>query len=60
MYDSFESSSEPSQRRKTALAVIAAYEAWDIDRLMSYRSETCIHKVLPSDFTHFPLSRRQF
>jgi hypothetical protein len=36
-----------SKRRQTALGEIEAYNHWDLDEIISYRSADCIHQVLP-------------
>ncbi|KAF2022621.1 hypothetical protein EK21DRAFT_82880 [Setomelanomma holmii] len=35
-------------QRTTAQTVIDAYNAWDIDQIMAYRTPDCQHQVLPS------------
>ena len=42
------SSTQPSQRRKTALQAIEGFGTWTMDAIMAYRSEDCIHEILPS------------
>ncbi|CAJ2507947.1 Uu.00g091330.m01.CDS01 [Anthostomella pinea] len=41
------SSSAPSRRRQTALAVIDAYNSWTMEKIMAVRSDDCITQVLP-------------
>jgi len=36
-----------SKQRETANEVIAAFNAWDIDRIIGFRSEDCVHELLP-------------
>ncbi|ORY54811.1 uncharacterized protein BCR38DRAFT_453145 [Pseudomassariella vexata] len=36
-----------SELLHTALAVINAYNAWDVDAIMALRAPDCIHRVLP-------------
>lgn len=43
-----------SKRRETAVEVMDAYKAWDIERVMAYRTEDCTQLVVPSTF--LPLS----
>lgn len=45
-----------STRRQTVLAVLDAYNSWDITKLTTLRAPECIHQVLPS--TKPPLSYR--
>ncbi|KAH8885470.1 hypothetical protein GQ53DRAFT_751190 [Thozetella sp. PMI_491] len=37
----------PSQRRKTAAQILETYNVWDLDQIMSYRAEDCVHEILP-------------
>lgn len=39
---------ETSPRRKLALEVIESYRSWDLDRIMAYRADNCIHEIAPS------------
>lgn len=43
-----------SKRRETAVEVMDAFKAWDIERVMAYRAENCTQLVVPSAF--LPLS----
>lgn len=36
-----------SKQRETADEVIAAFNAWDIERIMGVRAENCVQQVLP-------------
>jgi hypothetical protein len=40
-------------RRKTALAILEAYESWNLDTIMSFRTPDCIQEIIPSA-QHFP------
>ncbi|KAL5396859.1 hypothetical protein PMIN03_012930 [Paraphaeosphaeria minitans] len=40
--------SQLSAQKDTAKAVIDAYNAWDIDRILAYRTPDCQHQVLPA------------
>jgi hypothetical protein len=42
------SESKPSRIRQTALAVLDAYNAWDIDAIMAIRADNCIQLAVPS------------
>ncbi len=44
-----EGEGEISVRRKTTMAVLEAYNAWDIDRIMEYRAEDCVQETLPGE-----------
>lgn len=46
------SETAPSQRRQTALAVIDAYNKWDIEAIMAVRTDDCVQEIAPS--TSFP------
>lgn len=39
-----------SKRRETAIEVMDAFKAWDIERVMAYRAENCTQQVVPSAF----------
>jgi hypothetical protein len=43
---------EPSQRRKTAIALVDAYNEWSLPKIMAVRSDDCIQQVLPSTLLH--------
>ncbi|KAJ4390943.1 hypothetical protein N0V93_004542 [Gnomoniopsis smithogilvyi] len=36
-----------SKRRETAIEVMDAFKAWDIDRIIAYRAENCTQQVVP-------------
>lgn len=42
-----------SRQRETANEVIAAFNAWDIDRIIGFRSEDCTYEVLPKSLGSF-------
>ncbi|KAI0909428.1 hypothetical protein F4823DRAFT_426470 [Ustulina deusta] len=37
----------PSQRRRTALAVVEAYNKWSTEAIMAIRAEDCTNQILP-------------
>lgn len=39
---------EDSPMRKLAFEVIEAYRSWDIEKIMAYRTDNCIHEIAPS------------
>ncbi|KAI0433354.1 hypothetical protein F5Y09DRAFT_299206 [Xylaria sp. FL1042] len=41
------SETAPSRRRRTALAVVDAYNKWSIEAIMAIRTEDCIQQILP-------------
>ncbi|KAJ6192089.1 hypothetical protein J3E72DRAFT_380188 [Bipolaris maydis] len=47
-------------QQDTARAVIAAYNAWDIDDIMAYRSPDCKHRVLPASMNRAPRSNAEY
>ncbi|KAK3700322.1 hypothetical protein LTR37_016026 [Vermiconidia calcicola] len=49
-----------SPSRRTALAVVEAFNGMDIDAIMSYRSEDCIRHILPSTLGHPPTDNMQY
>ncbi|KUI55047.1 hypothetical protein VP1G_02307 [Cytospora mali] len=36
-----------SKRRETAIEVIESYRAWDIERIMAYRTDDCVQLISP-------------
>lgn len=36
-----------SKRREVAQEVMDAYKSWDIERIMAYRADNCIHQIAP-------------
>lgn len=42
------SETAPSQRRRTALAVVEAYNKWSTEAIMAIRAEDCTNQILPS------------
>lgn len=36
-----------SKRREIAQEVTDAYQSWDIERIMAYRTDNCVHQVAP-------------
>ncbi|EMD86779.1 hypothetical protein COCC4DRAFT_42212 [Bipolaris maydis ATCC 48331] len=47
-------------QQDTARAVIAAYNAWDIDDIMAYRSPDCKHRVLPTSMHRAARSNAEY
>lgn len=45
--------SPKSKQRQVADDVIAAFNAWDIERIMAYRSDDCTQQVLPKSLGRF-------
>lgn len=41
------SETAPSQRRRTALAIIEAYNKWDIEAIMALRTDDCVQEIAP-------------
>jgi hypothetical protein len=48
METSISSSGEQSQRVKTTLSAIQAYNDWSLTDILGIRSPTCIQEILPS------------
>lgn len=38
----------PSRRKLLALEVIESYRSWDIEKIMAYRADNCVHEIAPS------------
>ncbi|KAF9059486.1 hypothetical protein BDP27DRAFT_1310838 [Rhodocollybia butyracea] len=49
-----------SQRRQTALAIIDAYNNWDLPAILSFRDSNCIHQILPKSLNRPPLSNSDY
>ncbi|KAL6171937.1 hypothetical protein ACJQWK_02930 [Exserohilum turcicum] len=47
-------------QQDTARAVIEAYNAWDINKIMAYRSPDCKHRVLPASMHREARSNAQY
>jgi hypothetical protein len=47
-------------QQDTARAVIEAYNAWDIDDIMAYRSPDCKHRVLPASMNQAAKSNAEY
>jgi hypothetical protein len=47
-------------QQDTARAVIEAYNAWDIDDIMAYRSPDCKHRVLPASMNRAAKSNAEY
>ncbi|KAF2844600.1 hypothetical protein T440DRAFT_523349 [Plenodomus tracheiphilus IPT5] len=47
-------------QQDTARAVIEAYNAWDIDDIMAYRSPDCKHRVLPASMNRAANSNAEY
>ncbi|KAI5368528.1 hypothetical protein J4E82_010667, partial [Alternaria postmessia] len=47
-------------QQDTAWAVIEAYNAWDIDDIMAYRSPDCKHRVLPASMNRAAKSNAEY
>ena len=47
-------------QQKTARAVIEAYNAWNIDDIMAYRSPDCKHRVLPASMNRAAKSNAEY
>ncbi|KUI69040.1 hypothetical protein VM1G_04671 [Cytospora mali] len=43
-----------SKRRETAIEVIESYRAWDIERIMAYRTDDCVQLISPSSSNPTP------
>lgn len=37
-----------STRRKVAIQAVESYRSWDIETIMAYRADNCIHEIAPS------------
>ncbi|KAF2994540.1 hypothetical protein E8E14_000189 [Neopestalotiopsis sp. 37M] len=49
-----------SKRRETALQAIQALNDWDIEAIMAYRHEDCIHEMLPKSLGRPPADNATF
>ncbi|KAK0658000.1 hypothetical protein B0T16DRAFT_317341 [Cercophora newfieldiana] len=49
-----------SARRQTVLAVLDAYNSWDIGKLTSLRAPECVHQVLPASLDRPPMSNSEY
>jgi hypothetical protein len=49
-----------SKLLKTAMTVIAGYNAWDMDAIMAPRSENCTHRVYPDRLGRPLLNRTEY
>ncbi|ETS83963.1 hypothetical protein PFICI_05839 [Pestalotiopsis fici W106-1] len=49
-----------SKRRQTALQAVQALNDWDIEAIMSYRHESCIHEMLPKSLERPPADNATF
>ena len=47
-------------QQDTARAVISAYNAWDIDEIMAYRSTDCKHRILPASMDRAAKSNAEY
>ena len=47
-------------QQDTARAVIEAYNAWNIDDIMAYRSPDCMHRVLPASMNRTGRSNAEY
>ena len=45
---------------QTARAVIASYESWTIDAILSYRAENCLQYILPTSLGIKPMNNAQY
>lgn len=59
MYNSSDIHSLVAQQ-DTARAVIEAYNAWDIDQIMAYRTPDCKHRVLPASMNRTAESNTEY
>lgn len=49
-----------SKRREIAIEVIEAYRAWDIERIMAYRTDDCTHLILPRSLKREPKNNASY
>ncbi|CAN8103239.1 unnamed protein product [Discula destructiva] len=49
-----------SKRRETAIEAMDAFAAWDIERILAYRDEDCIHQVVPSSLSRPPYTNASY
>ena len=45
---------------KTAHAVIAGYDTWTLDAILSYRANNCLHYILPTSLGIKPMNNAQY
>ena len=45
---------------ETAQSVIAGYEAWNIDAILSYRAPNCLHYILPASLGIKPMKNEEY
>lgn len=50
----------PTQQKRTALAVISAFNAMDIDAIMAHRSPGCMRHILPSSLAIAPTNNTEY
>ncbi|KAH8882917.1 hypothetical protein GQ53DRAFT_883740 [Thozetella sp. PMI_491] len=45
-----------SRRRETLAGIFQAYNEWSPDKILSYRTEDCVHEILPRSLGRPPMS----
>jgi len=50
----------PTQQKRTALAVVAAFNAMDIDAIISHRSPGCMRHIQPSSLNIAPSNNTEY
>ncbi|KAI0396162.1 hypothetical protein F5Y17DRAFT_420636 [Xylariaceae sp. FL0594] len=53
-------SEKPSILRQTALAMIDAYNAWDIEAMIALRSEDCVQQIIPKSLNRPGLNNEAY
>ncbi|KAK3331504.1 hypothetical protein B0H66DRAFT_598986 [Apodospora peruviana] len=54
------SSSEMSTRRKTALAMVEAYETLDVAKIMAFRTPECTFQALPRSMNRPEMNNKEY
>lgn len=49
-----------SNQRATAAALIAGYNAWDIDQILAPRAPDCVQQVLPASLKREPRTNEEY
>ncbi|KAJ8124139.1 hypothetical protein ONZ43_g68 [Nemania bipapillata] len=53
-------SAQPSRRRQTALAIVDAYNARNVEAIMSYRTKDCTQQLLPKSLDRPPMDNATY
>lgn len=54
------SNTQPSQLLKTAMSLIEAYQAWDLEAIMAPRAPNCTQQVFPARLNRAPRTNDEY